>query len=617
MKISRGIVYCLTVVLIAAVFFLGMLEETPEPEIPFSFAYEQDGSREEILCWSDGAQYYVFLPGYVDIENLQLVLSPGAEVFLGETEITAAFEKQKPVTERAYPLHFSTSEGSVSGTLSFVQSQNLASLHIDTPSGSMDHIHAQKGNTETGRLRLYRADGTLNYSGQLDSIGGRGNSSWKFAKKPYSLTLSTEADLLGMGTAQRWVLLANATDVSHLRNKLAFDLAEEMGLSYTAESEWVDLYLNGEYAGVYLLCERNEVHSQRVAVEQPGSFLVSQEMESRLIESNAPYMTTDSGQSLRIHYADQKDAAARLWKSAENAMRSEAGIDPETGRTWQELIDVDSWVRKYLLEELVANVDAGYLSQYFYADGSGRIHAGPVWDYDYAMGNQTLTNTQQAEAFFADKLYVKQDVLSPWYYSLCRKEAFQEQITQIYTTVCKPALERVLHDHRERYTSLLTQAARADAIRWGIEPDAFAEESRYILDYMTRRAAFLDSVWIEKAEYCIVRIDDGNDSLYAYHAVKPGETLQNLPEIKNNRYYRFHGWYQEETDEPFDPAQPIYEDLQIYQKRSNTRLYTLVQAGPYAAIAGVFVLLLLAEGIQTKRNGYRKHDRKKRAKISP
>lgn len=158
-----------------------------------------------------------------------------------------------------------------------------------------------------------------------------------------------------MGKAKKWILLANAYDSSHLRNKIVLDASAAVGPPYTPECRWVDLYLNGEYAGLYLLTERNEVDSQRVDIAGNGSFLVSKDWETRFISRKRTYFTTDSHAALRILYSDiSTEELKSTWQSAENAILAEDGIDPVTGKSWQELIDMDSWVRRFLIEEVFA-----------------------------------------------------------------------------------------------------------------------------------------------------------------------------------------------------------------------------------------------------------------------
>lgn len=96
------------------------------------------------------------------------------------------------------------------------------------------------------------SDDSILYDGETE-IKGRGNSTWLANKKPYKIKLDTKSDLLGMGKNKHWVLLSNPYDSSLSRNKLIYDLAEDMGIS-SMSSQWVDVVLNGEVVGNYLLC---------------------------------------------------------------------------------------------------------------------------------------------------------------------------------------------------------------------------------------------------------------------------------------------------------------------------------------------------------------------------
>lgn len=97
----------------------------------------------------------------------------------------------------------------------------------------------------------------------------RGNSTYgktdMKAKNKYSykLRLDSKANMLGMGESRHWYLLANWFDVTHMRNKLAYDLSGELGLTYT-KSTWVNLYYNGEYRGIYSLVESIRIEEGRI-----------------------------------------------------------------------------------------------------------------------------------------------------------------------------------------------------------------------------------------------------------------------------------------------------------------------------------------------------------------
>ena len=107
-------------------------------------------------------------------------------------------------------------------------------------------------------------DDSILYDGETE-IKGRGNSTWLANKKPYKIKLDTKSDLLGMGKNKHWVLLSNPYDSSLSRNKLIYDLADDMGIS-SMSSQWVDVVLNGEVVGNFLLCEHVRIGNTRVDI---------------------------------------------------------------------------------------------------------------------------------------------------------------------------------------------------------------------------------------------------------------------------------------------------------------------------------------------------------------
>ena len=101
----------------------------------------------------------------------------------------------------------------------------------------------------------------------------RGNSTSSGAKKPYNIKLSSKKDVLGMGRAKKWCLLANLYDKTMLRNKLSYDFAAEIGMDYVSSCEFAELYLNGVYRGCYLLTEAVEIGETRVDLLEDGNVL--------------------------------------------------------------------------------------------------------------------------------------------------------------------------------------------------------------------------------------------------------------------------------------------------------------------------------------------------------
>ena len=124
----------------------------------------------------------------------------------------------------------------------------------------------------TDRYADYTNDSTTDAGGDIE-IRCRGNSTYETnpnrlgdsGKFSYKIKLDTKVNMLGMGKSKHWVLIANYYDVTNMRNKLTYDLSGAMGLSYT-QSRWVVVYLNGEYQGLYTLCESIRIEGDRVDI---------------------------------------------------------------------------------------------------------------------------------------------------------------------------------------------------------------------------------------------------------------------------------------------------------------------------------------------------------------
>lgn len=591
----------LATLLFAAMAVILWIQEPRTEGMPLNLILTTAGREESVDCWKNEAgAYYLFLPSYADPVSAQFRVHAEGVTIDGKP-VASGMSCDTFALNTPLSLSFDSPAGTVTTVLTVTRSENLPTLYLDTASGSMDYIHGKKGNQETGRLRLYTQDGNLAYEGKLDAVNGRGND-WLIAKKSYSLRLAAAGDLLGMGQAEKWILTSNAFDGSHLRNKLVYDFADALGLAYSPQSQWVDLYLNGEYAGLYLLCERNELHEQRVSPEGTDPYLVSMDAGWRLEQNGRPYVTTESGHAFRIHGSSLRDETLQqLLQSVENAISAENGMDPMTGKHWSELIDPDSWAKKYLIEEVFGNSDGGAISQYFYgSDDKTKMYAGPVWDYDISMGSARASGGGGPESIFAARPRVLSYVDLSWYYELFRQEAFREQVVQLYRDTCLPLLDDYLNARLDAYSGQIAAAAAMNQIRWDT-PDA-AGETEKIRRFMEERLDFLNQLWLENKTYCSVLIipDAGRNTVC--HMVQPGQTIPALPDYEESGNL---GWYDAATEAPFDGTQPIYEDTVVYLKQlpEETEGLSVIQLAPAAAALCVLACMILADK-NRRRQGY-------------
>lgn len=559
MKHSKPVILLLTVLLAAIAVVFGR-NEIGMRNFPFSVVVTSDGIREELKCQKLKGEYYMFLPGYAGDENAQIQPNPVYDVFIDGQQL----EMNQPCadfpTNTKLELYFRSLKNEGYETVTFVQSEDMPTMYIDVPSGNMEFIHAEKGNSEPGWMRIYSEDGTQSYSGPLESLKGRGNNTWMGDKKPYSLELSQEADLLGMGQASKWILLTNANDDSHLRNKISYDMAKALNTPYAPDCTWVHLYLNGEYAGLYLLAERNEVHPQRVAIEEEGSFLVAIEPDWRLREQGYPYVQTSSGMALRIHHNTiPQNTVQQIWQSAENAIYAEDGVDPVSGKSWDELIDMDSWARKYLMQEIFGNADVLLASEFFfYHQTEGLLYAGLIWDMDV-----TLIDTNEPwlsyRAIIAGRPHLSSDSDRNLFYELLQKQAFCNRVKELYQEEFRPYLRQLLDSDLDKYIQATERAVLSHEVRWPGEDSG--QSTANMRNFLEKRIKFLDDYWILEKQFFLVQVQQEH-RIWAF-AAYPGETLEALPDMESG------SWYRMDTDEILDKTLPVDSDLMIAVKDSD------------------------------------------------
>ncbi|MGN1194966.1 MAG: CotH kinase family protein, partial [Acutalibacteraceae bacterium] len=209
---------------------------------------------------SDGV-YYMFLPAGTDLGSLTVWYEASDDVYVGDTKLVSG-EKTDAFSEAGL---YTLTAGIKRYSIYVMCSAELPSMYITTESGSLDYIHASKDNKEAGSIRIVE-NGEVTVDKELKQIKGRGNATWSAAKKPYNIKFDKKTDLFGMGKAKKWTLLASYYDPSLIRNTVAFGFADGIGLPHTSEVQPVDLYINGNYMGNYLVCESVEVGSERVDI---------------------------------------------------------------------------------------------------------------------------------------------------------------------------------------------------------------------------------------------------------------------------------------------------------------------------------------------------------------
>lgn len=258
------------------------------------------------------------------------------------------------------------------------------------------------------------------YNGKI-GIEIRGQSSQMFPMKSYSIELwnssggSVNKSLFGLPQESDWVLYAPYNDKTLMHNFLAYTLSNQMG-HWAAHCRYVEVILNNEYKGIYVLMEKIKRKSGRVNIpsmssnDNEGDAVTGGYIFSIDKEPNGWFSSYPAGQGI-IQYSyvypketnitdAQKAYIKTFTDSFENALASSGYRDAANG--WRKFADENSFIDYFIVNELSRNVDGYRLSSYFHKDrysNGGKIKAGPVWDYDLAFRNADYCNGANVEGW--------------------------------------------------------------------------------------------------------------------------------------------------------------------------------------------------------------------------
>ena len=270
-------------------------------------------------------------------------------------------------------------------------------------------------------------------------VRGRGNSTWQyFDKKAYKLKFTVKTDLFGMGAAKKWVLLANALDETMMRNYIAFSLGKMLGLEYTSDFQLVNVFLNNEYKGVYLLCEQVQEGEARVNINSSKNGKVDTGYLIEGINNPTPvdYKTFTLG-SVDGNQLGDEGRFTFIIKSPELAQctdeqrsfikdyvkNTNEAIFKKDWNKIQQYVDVNSFVNMFLLDEIMLNQDMGF-SFYMYKKQGGKLYMGPMWDFDQACGSSSHGGSGYKGWYAGSEL--------EWFTSLIEIPQFRELVAKRY-----------------------------------------------------------------------------------------------------------------------------------------------------------------------------------------
>lgn len=620
MKKRRGaFLVCLLLIVVTVIW---VQVETEEGEYTggcmesLHFTVENNRSQQKLQSFQekDGQVNYLFLPSYANMGNVKICFMGADEVAFSEGGgVKTVLENGDGLSDleigKPYTMHF-TGKGEMldQGLLVIMHSSNLPALFLETESGSMEMVDADKDYEEPGRMVLYDVDGSIVCADKLRRVSGRGNSTWGYPKKSYGIRLKNPTDLLDMGAAANWILLSNVEDSSYLRNKITYDMAIAAGMEGAPESRYIDLYINHTYHGMYLLCEKVEIDRERIPAvnlhlenkklnkdmefsahfeegikkgvvlgtdphDISGGYLLERDVPEKFSNEVSGFVTGILHDQYTIKspkYASKAevDYISTLMCDMEKAVVADDGINPDTGMHFTEYIDLRSFAQKYIIEELCKNNGGGATSSFFYKSEdavSTRLFGGPVWDYDKGYGKLLGFDSSTRNLCYLSQR--GKGTVFFWY--LSRHPEFQQMVETCYQEFFSDYMQRICDELIDTYASEMYASGEMDQIRWakiyGGET-TLGQRADVIRNFLRERKAFLDEVWIDGKELHTVHFIAEDYARDTYMSVIAGECLGTLPigEVGSvSDGWVFDGWYTQEGA-LFDGTEPLYEDVTVY-----------------------------------------------------
>ncbi|QUA51657.1 CotH kinase family protein [Aristaeella lactis] len=513
-------------------------------------------SGEQVTAqWKQG-EMTLYLPGVWDLTKIRLTLEDSETILLGDEKTAVSANEESDLsgfTGRKLKVLDGGGEGR--GTLTILQGSRIPGLFLEVDGEELKKVNRSKDNVITeGRAVYTEADGSVSYTGGLDQLKGRGNNTFRYSKKPYQIKLAEKASLSGMGKGRTWVLLANWTDLSLLRNQIVLDMSREIGLRNAVSCTQADVWINGAYQGLYLVTEKIQIGKGRIdianleketekvngypfeagkivteksaaypllrsypQVKDPeditGGYIMTIEKKHRMKDYVLAGFRTENELSIQIKeptYPSRGQAEYLFARITEmqNALIAEDGTEPATGKRYDEYLDVQSFARRFLIEDWCKNYDFIGGSQFLYKDSDLNdplIYAGPSWDYDLCFGNMEDRGYPATGKYLTS--YRKKTNL---YWLLYSHEDFRNTVGDIWQNSFRQAAAVLLGEKEaepegvirslDEYAEQIRDSAAMNSRRWpggggttgrGAGGD-FDNAIRYMKEWISARTEWMD-----------------------------------------------------------------------------------------------------------------------------
>ena len=225
-------------------------------------------------------------------------------------------------------------------------------------------------------------------------VRGRGNSSWTWdyrSKNPFRIKLpkKNKQSPFNLTKDRQWVFIANKQSGSMTSNSIAQKIAAMVDAEALCHMIPVDVYINGHYRGSYCFTEKIGIADNSVAIDEATGCLL--ELDDYFDET---FRFKDPTYDLPVNvkdpdFSEEDEERVVTFEAIQNSFNSLTAT-LKAGGNISGMIDMESWARFWLVNDLVRNVETHhpkscYLFNENPAEGE-KWKFGPAWDFDWAFG---------------------------------------------------------------------------------------------------------------------------------------------------------------------------------------------------------------------------------------
>jgi hypothetical protein len=389
------------------------------------------------------------------------------------------------------------------------QPTNLPLIVVNTENGAMP---ADKDkDTQIKSNIVIIKDGKVNTKGS-GTIKYRGNSTLDPAKKSFRIKFDEKTNVLDLpAKAKKWVLFANMYDKTLLRNRIGYKMSTIFGLKYTPACHHIDLIINGDFKGNYLLCDQIDVNKDRVDItkmdstctnepEVTGGYLIEGDA---FAEKEPSFFKTNQGILFCIKYPNSDDITPQQSTYIKNYFDK---VEAEIYQNNLENIDFDSFARYFIIQDFAGNIDGVWSSFYLTKErGDNKIYFGPVWDLDLAFDNDIFLYPTNEKKNFAFRYTYSNGSTQTLVMKLLSNEALLKKIKDVWKEMTSSGFtkEAILSFINEQ-VELINESQKLNFIRWNIlnekqflQPAArgsYEAEIQYLKEFIENRFSIFGEI---------------------------------------------------------------------------------------------------------------------------